>query len=127
MKRILVVDDNRLERRIIIHILKEHFANNIIIDEAPEGLSAVNLLFHTMYDLVITDLIMPKLEGLELIRKIKSEYPSLRVIAISGGKPFYLYLAKKMGIEGVFTKPIDRERFIFCVQETLNLSREKSA
>lgn len=127
MKRILVVDDNRLERRIIIHILKEHFANEIMIDEAPEGLSAINLLSHTVYDLVITDLIMPKIEGLELIRKIKSEYPSLRVIAISGGKPFYLYLAKKMGIEGVFTKPIDRERFIFCVQETLNLSREKSA
>ena len=127
MKRILVVDDNRLERRIINHILKEHFANEVIIDEAPEGLSAINLLSNTIYDLVITDLIMPKIEGLELIRKIKSEYPSLRVIAISGGKPFYLYLAKKMGIEGVFTKPIDRERFIFCVQETLNLTREKSA
>ncbi len=127
MKSILVVDDNRLERRIIMHILKEHFANEIIIDEAPEGLSAVNLLSHTLYDLVITDLIMPKIEGLELIRKIKSEYPSSRVIAISGGKPFYLYLAKKLGIEGVFTKPIDRERFIFCVQELLNLPREKSA
>lgn len=127
MKRILVVDDNRLERRIILHILKEHFSNDIIIDEAPEGLSAVNMLSHTVYDLVVTDLIMPKIEGLELIRKIKSDYPTTRIIAISGGKPFYLYLAKKMGIEGVFTKPIDRKRFIFCIQETLNLSREKSA
>lgn len=127
MKRLLVVDDNRLERSIILHILKERFDNKIITDEAPEGLSAVNLLSKSNYDLVITDLVMPKCEGIELIRKIKSEFPASGIIAISGSKPYYLYLAKKMGIDGVFTKPLDRERFLLNVQKILNITIEKRA
>jgi len=127
MKKILVVDDNRLERRIIMHILHEYFQNEIFVDEAPEGLSAVHLLSRSTYDLVITDLVMPKLEGLELIRKIKSTYPSSQIIAISGSKPYYLYLAKKIGIAGIFTKPVDRDRFLFCVQEVLKIPFEKRA
>jgi len=127
MKRILVVEDNRLERKIIMHILLEYFADEIIIDEAPEGLSAVNLLTRSVYDLVITDLIMPKFEGLELIRKIKSEFPSSNIIAISGSRPYYLYLAKKMGIDGIYTKPLHRERFLLNVQEILNIARVKRA
>ncbi len=127
MKRILVVDDNRLERRIIVHILHEYFQNEILVDEAPEGLSAIHLLSCLTYDLVITDLVMPKLEGLELIRKIKSKYPASDIIAISGSKPYYLYLAKKMGIAGIFTKPIDRDRFLLCIQEILNIPLVKRA
>lgn len=127
MKKVLIVDDNRLDRRILVHILKEHFSNEVVIDEAPEGLTAIKLLSNSVYDLVITDLIMPKLEGLELIRRIKSDFSSTQIIAISGNKPFYLYLAKKMGIAGVFTKPIDRERIISCVESILSIALKKRA
>ncbi|MGD2034392.1 MAG: response regulator [Bacteroidales bacterium] len=127
MKRILVVDDNKLERRIITHILNEFFAEKVETDEAPEGLSAVEMLSRTPYDLIITDLIMPKLEGIELIRTIKSTLPKTSIIAMSGGMPYYLYLAKKMGIDGIFTKPVDRNKFLMTVQATLNISLAKRA
>ena len=70
---------------------------------------------------------MPQIEGIELIRNIKSKFPFCNIIAVSGSKPYYLYLAKKLGIQGVFTKPIDNDRFISSVQNILNIRSMKDA
>ena len=86
--------------------------DNVHIDEAAEGYSALKYIKRKPYDLVITDLIMPKVEGMELIRKIKSESAACNILAISGGNPYYLYLAKKLGIQGIFTKPLDKDKFL---------------
>lgn len=119
MKRILVVEDNRLERKLLFHILREYLKESIQIDEAAEGHSALKYIKRKPYDLVITDLVMPKIEGLELIRKIKSESTHCNIVAISGSNPYYLYLAKKLGIEGVYTKPLNKEKFLDQVSEIL--------
>jgi two-component system response regulator YesN len=119
MKRILIVDDNRLERKLIHYLLSEFLKRDVHIDEAPEGQSALKYINRKPYDLIITDLIMPKVEGMELIRKIKSEFADCKILAISGGNPYYLYLAKKMGIQGIFTKPLDKDKFIGKVDALL--------
>jgi two-component system response regulator YesN len=120
MKKVLVVEDNRLERRLIMHILQKAFNDQIQLDEANDGHCAITILSKAIYDLVITDLIMPNIEGLELISKIKSQYPTTdNILAISGGNPYYLYLAKKMGVQGVFTKPLHKEKFLLSVKNIL--------
>jgi YesN/AraC family two-component response regulator len=119
MKRILVVEDNRLERKLLLHILREYLTDDVQIDEAAEGHSALKYIERKPYDLVITDLIMPRVEGMELIRKIKSQSAACNILAISGGNPYYLYLAKKLGIQGIFTKPLDKDRFLQQVSSIL--------
>jgi CheY-like chemotaxis protein len=122
MKRVLIVDDNRLERSLIVHILRNAYKDQIQIDEANDGESAISFLSRTtMYDLVITDLVMPRIEGLELISKIRLLFPSNNnILAISGSNPYYLTLAKKLGAIGVFTKPLDKDRFLHAVNCILN-------
>ncbi len=121
MKRLLLVEDNRMERKIIFHTLQGGLDKKISIDEANEGSIALTYLSNLEYDLVITDLIMPQIEGLELIRIIKREYPTCKIIAISGSKPYYLHMAKKLGVNGIFTKPLDGDRFIKKVTSILEL------
>ena len=120
MKRILLVDDNRLDRRLIMHLLKQNFQNRISIDEASDGMIAFEMITNTNYDLIITDLIMPKIEGMELIKKIRNKTPFLPVIAVSGSNPYYLVMAKKMGTYSAFTKPLNSYKFLSSVKSVFD-------
>jgi YesN/AraC family two-component response regulator len=126
MKRLLLVEDNRMERNLIFHILQEQFKNYVKIDEVSAGTEALTYLLNFEYDLVITDLIMPQFDGIELIRKIKNDLPTYKIIAISGSRPYYLYIAKKIGVNSVFTKPLDKNLFINAVTEILAIKKDKT-
>ena len=116
MKRILVVDDNMLMRKLIINLFrKEEFT----IDEAADGEEGLSKMSDIRYDLVITDLVMPGMEGIEMIRQAKERFPDVKIIAMTGSKPFYLMLAKKMGIQGILTKPLERNKFLTVVNSNL--------
>jgi CheY-like chemotaxis protein len=116
MKKILVVDDNLMMRRLIINLFTDL---NIDFDEASDGNEGLEKILNHHYDLVITDIVMPGMEGIEMIIQAKKHDPALKIIAISGGKPYYLYLAKKLGIEAVFTKPLNRHQFYEMVKNLL--------
>ena len=116
MKKILVVDDNILMRKLIINLFTQ---NNLEIDEACDGAEGLDRMSDTRYDLVITDIVMPKMEGIEMIREAKRRFPGIKIIAISGGEPLYLYMAKKLGIQGVFSKPLNQQGFSLAVSTVL--------
>jgi YesN/AraC family two-component response regulator len=116
MKKILVVDDNILMRKLIINLFHR---DDMEFDEAGDGAEGLYRLSENQYDLIITDIVMPKMEGIEMIREIKRNYPEMKIIAISGGEPFYLYMAKKLGIDGVFTKPLNQQGFHHAVFDVL--------
>jgi two-component system response regulator YesN len=124
MKRILVVDDNRLERKILTHIIKTAFRDQVTIDDSEDGEQALLNMGRCSYDLVITDIIMPRIEGIELIRLIKQSYTNCKILAISGSNPYYLYLAKMLGIQGVFTKPVNKEKLIQTIGVNLTIHHE---
>lgn len=114
---ILVVDDNILDRKYIKYLLQ----NNIGITPmtSKDGQDALNKIKRISFDIVITDIVMPKMEGIELIENIKSISPSTTIIAMSGENPYYLYIVKKLGVEQVFTKPIDTDKFLELIRKTL--------
>jgi len=116
MKKILVVDDNLMMRRLIINLFTNQ---NLECDEAADGNEGLEKILQLNYDLVITDIVMPGMEGIEMIMQAKRHIPDLKIIAISGGKPYYLYLAKKLGIEAVFTKPLNHHQFYEKVKSML--------
>ena len=116
MKRILIVDDNLMMRKLVRNI----FTNEQYeIVEAENGIEGLEIARRQDIDLVITDIIMPVMEGLELIMHLKRDFPDIKIIAISGGKPYYLYMAKKLGIEGIFTKPLNLQQFLGAVKKLI--------
>ncbi len=117
MKKILVVDDNLMMRRLIRNV----FRNDMLdITEARNGLEGLQLVRENTFDLVITDIVMPEMEGLEFITRLRKIKPKIKIIAISGGKPYYLYVAKKLGIEAIFTKPLNHSEFVGTVKKVID-------
>ena len=78
--RILVVDDEEIARRHLTHVLeREGYA----VDNAPDGAAALALLAENPYQLVLTDLRMPGIDGLELLRQTKNRWPDTEVVMIT--------------------------------------------
>lgn len=79
---------------------------------ASNGLRAVELQRRSPRDILITDLFMPEADGLETIQRFKSEFPSVRIVAISGGGVRiagrgYLATAEAAGADAVLPKPFE--------------------
>jgi len=80
--RLLIIDDDIIMREILKDALMEY---PIIIDEASNGWEGMEKIKQNNYHVVLTDIIMPEKEGLELIREIKAKPNSVKVIATSSG------------------------------------------
>jgi len=121
MGRILVIDDEELVRHMLRAML-EHAGHEV--EEAADGEEGVRLYRERPSDLIVTDIVMPEKEGLEVIQELRRDFPGVKIIAISGGgmiSPMsYLSLAKKFGAQRAFFKPIDRKQFLAAVDELLS-------
>jgi CheY-like chemotaxis protein len=96
--RILIVDDEAVIRAL----LQRHFvARDYIVETAANGLEALQRLSDAKYDIVITDLLMPEMDGHELLGRIRDEYPLIRVIVMTGAVSIDNMLACLR--EGAFT------------------------
>ena len=80
MTRVLVVDDSPLDRKISGGILE---AENATVAYAENGAEALEMIAVDKPDVVLTDMQMPVMDGLELVRRIKKEYPSIPVILVT--------------------------------------------
>ena len=118
--RILVIDDEPEIRKLFVQKLA---GRGYEIIEACDGKEGLKLYHETRPDLVITDLVMPEKEGLETITELKREFPNVKIIAISGGgrnvPDCYLHVAKNLGADRTFPKPIDWPELIKTVRELL--------
>lgn len=108
--RILLVDDDDLSRGTI-HQMLERAGHHVV--STASGSEALTLFQAERPALVITDLIMPDTDGLELIQELKKADPSVRVLAISGGGRVnaneYLTVARKFGAAAVLAKPFSNQ------------------
>lgn len=120
MATILIVDDD-LNIRYLFRCLLQQVGHNII--EAEDGNQAIDLInnHRNEVDLLITDVLMPNKEGLELIKEVKKKYPKLKIIALSGGGIIgvndCLAFADVFGADKVFPKPISRTELLSAVTE----------
>lgn len=120
-RRILVVDDEEFVRR---GLRRQMEAAGYDVDEAKDGVDAMEIVKSTELDLVVSDIIMPKADGIELlmeIRKVKGD--ELPVVAISGGGRTrnldLLKFAKSLGANAVLAKPITSGQLLATIEETI--------
>ncbi len=109
--RLLIIEDNRSFRKMFIENLNWSFSS-LTIEEADDGLEALGKIAESPPDLIITDWRLPKIGGLELIQKMKKDFPHIPVIIMSGyDLPEYREAALKEGVEAFFVKgsPMEEE------------------
>ena len=115
---ILVVDDNDSVRRVVCSMLEE---GGFEVCEAANGVEASRILKQQQFDLVITDLVMPEYEGIELIQSIRQEYPGVKVLAISGvgSANVYLKTASLLGATDILAKPFSQDALLSAVNRLI--------
>lgn len=125
MRKILIIDD---EPHILLMLKKMLEKAGYEIDLAANGKEGLRLFRATPSDLVITDIIMPEMEGLETIREMKRMQSDLKIIAMSGGGKIsaesYLETAKIFGASKIVEKPFSQQQMVIAVQEVLGTDSE---
>jgi CheY-like chemotaxis protein len=110
MIRILLVDDDVMSRGAIHKMLERA---GYAVESTSDGDEVIRMYGQQAADLVITDLIMPDKDGLEIIQDLRKLNPKVRILAISGGGRVdaneYLAVARKFGAVEVLSKPFTKE------------------
>ncbi|MFZ2961281.1 MAG: response regulator [Candidatus Ozemobacteraceae bacterium] len=121
MARILIIDDEDQIRKLLRQILEG--AGHTVID-AADGRTGGNLFRQEPADLVITDIFMPEMGGIETIHDLRREFPGVKIIAISGGARGgsfdFLPVAESFGARRTVSKPFTREEILTAIHEVLS-------
>lgn len=121
MVKILVVDDEPSVCSMMVAMLEPDGYDMIAADS---GVEAVDVCKEVPVDLIITDIVMPNKNGIDLIMQVKKEYPGIPVIAISGGGGIagrfdYLEIAKLVGADNILKKPFEIEELRSAVSNVI--------
>lgn len=100
--RILTVDDNESVRRALRRMLMAE--NWDVCWEAPDGLDAIQAARRLNPDLIIMDLFMPGMSGIDAARELRKEFPALPIILMTPPDPDIVTAARQAGIRGTVSK-----------------------
>jgi CheY-like chemotaxis protein len=118
--RILIIDDELLIRDLLVDILEREGYETVAATDGNEG---IRIYRENPADLIITDLIMPKKEGIETIMELHRDFHNVKVIAMSGGgvndSELYLQIAKTIGAVKTLAKPLNRKELLEAVKELI--------
>ncbi len=135
MADILVIDDEPDVRESIETVLQRA---GHTVRTAADAFDGITLCRAAQPDLMITDIVMPRGHGFEAITQVRADFPSVRIIAISGGGNFqaanyrpeavttsaYLAAAGRFGADAILPKPFDRAELLAVVARVLELPRQ---
>lgn len=116
MASILVIDDDQLTREAITSVLRT--AGHSVRD-THDGRRAVDMHNQNAAQLIITDILMPDFDGIELIRQLRKTDPAVKIVAISAGgwaePEKFLTMAQRLGADATLSKPFEWEKFLQTV------------
>lgn len=121
MAKILLVDDEEIDQALIREMLV-HGGHEVVL--AKNGQEAIAVLESKEVAAVVTDLRMPLVNGLRLIRSLRGEGDTIPIIAISGANRDQLLLAQDYGANAGLTKPVDRDKLLAVLKQVLSETRE---
>ena len=119
--RILVVDDEEIVIRSCLRILGD---SDHEVESAQDGLEALKKIDENQYDVLILDIMMPKIDGLEVLQRVKESHPDMDVIMITGLSQIDTAVkAMKLGACDYLPKPFDPDELKLVVQRALERRR----
>lgn len=120
MATILLVDDDEDLLMITSQLLQ---ADGHTVTSAMDGKAGLASCKERRFDLIITDIVMPELNGLQLIEALRTAESRPRIIAVSGGsklsRKVYLPLARNLGVERILAKPVQPEVLLQTITDVL--------
>ena len=120
--RVLVVDDDAAVRDLVAAMLE---TGGYHVSVASNGREALSMLASEGFEVIVTDLVMPEQEGIETIKLIRRDYPSVKVIAMSGAfGGDYLRIAGYLGAHGTIAKPLRIQTVLETVRIVLKSNSE---
>jgi len=119
MSKVLVIEDSATQREMIADLLRK---NGLTVIEATDGIEALDKIQGNPPDLVILDIVMPKMNGYEVCRRLKAD-PSMQGIPIvmcsSKGEEFDRYWGMKQGADAYVAKPFQPDDLVGTVKQML--------
>jgi len=120
MSKILIIEDEAAIRRVLLRILSEE-NSNYKVSETEDGIQGINLVENENFDLILCDIKMPKMDGIEVLTKIKKIKPEIPVVMISGhGDLDTAVHSMRLGAFDYISKPPDLNRLLNTVRIALN-------
>jgi len=122
VERVLLIEDNR-EIRAMLKDWLEHAGFDV--DAVPDGGAGFDALKKARADVVVTDLFMPGMEGIETIAALRRRHPETKIVAISGGSSFrpgksdLLAVARAIGADAALKKPFDPDALVAVIRRVL--------
>lgn len=120
MSRILVIEDEAAIRRVLVKILSEE-SDSYLVEEAEDGLKGLETIKNNDYDLVLCDIKMPKMDGVEVLEAARKIKPEIPFIMISGhGDLDTAVNTMRLGAFDYISKPPDLNRLLTTVRNALD-------
>jgi DNA-binding NarL/FixJ family response regulator len=115
--KILVCDDHKIVRDGLRQILQQ-LGGSVIIEEARDGDGALSLLKSEPFDILLLDISLPGMSGLEVLKTVKIKWPLVNVLMLSMmPQEQYAILALKMGASGYLTKDTASEELLLAIRK----------
>jgi len=120
MRNILLVDDHAVVRKGLKSIIEEEF-DDIIVDEAGSGHEGINLLRKCRPDAVVLDINLPDMNGLEVLKRIRADWPGLPVLILSVyGEDQYGVRMMRSGASGYLAKSSAPEHLVIALKKVIS-------
>ena len=120
MSKILIIEDEAAIRRVLTKILSEE-SDTYIVEDAEDGIQGLEKIKNNDYDLILCDIKMPKMDGVELLEAVKKIKPEIPMVMISGhGDMETAINAMRLGAFDYISKPPDLNRLLNTVRNALD-------
>ncbi len=126
MTTVLLVEDSLTTREMMTKLL---IKEGLKVDIASNGVEALGILNQKEFDVVVLDIVMPKMNGYEVCRRVKSDPKTEQVpvvICSSKGEEFDRYWGMKQGADAYITKPFQPSELVSTIKKILRKSKKKS-
>ncbi len=127
MMRILLVEDEPASADYLATIIRRYLPDVILLEPAENGMEALARMQEDLPDVVVSDVAMPRMNGLELVRALKEQWPLVSCVMISGYQEFdYARTALQHGVVDYLLKPVKPQELVGCLERLFSrLTQER--
>ncbi len=128
MYRVIIVDDEPVIRRGLRETIEWDALGLEVAGEAADGIEALKLIRETNPEILITDIRMPDMDGIQLIREVKKLETNIKITILSGYSDYdYLKAAIRLGVDNYLLKPIDNDELVSNLKNAVSEIEKEAA